>query len=996
MKKIPALLLVFVMILQLGIFSVSAEADIITLKGDQYSSGTPSQKDTNTAMVRPSAPLGWKVTLPYTSGAMKLTYRTADGENGILRIRLGGINGEVLGILNTYEIAHSWSETYENTIGFTRPISGENEIWITVEKPATGGGGGHWINSLEFLEFDATKTLGDFSMSDAFADIAEDPNKHEINLLTDLGLYDKNEVNFIPYQPMTRLDFVGILGKLIKAEQYTAETSPFKDVKPGSENADLLSGLYVMGIIKGDTEGNFRPTDFITPQEAAIVCTNALGYQSFAKDMNVILDLANTLGILDGLKLTNKVTKSDAAKLIYNLLLADYLAVQEMSSNDVFYNPTKNYLEKATEYRHSIGVMTANTVTGLYAAKKSDSLKIDNEAYVVKTGIDVNYLGVKCEFFYHEEDGERVLDAIRPVPKAQWSTVQSTPDIRFDIISERELKYTVVSDDEEFEYELDAKTAIIYNGVALSKSLATLISDPADFEGSITLIDNNADGLLEAVWIDHVSRIIKVGAVSSGRIKDDITGTLYDTNKSDFVLFIGTKSSYLDELKNGTILTVFESDGTGKDKYIRAMADENDVEGQITSYSNGKYTINDTEYKVSPVCTDDLYVGLTGTFMLDRFDYIIYCEEGVTSEAKVGAYLANDSGEPTALESYAMVKLLTETGVEKLKVAKRVIADGVTIKSVDDFYDGVGAFTGLTNVASNSPVLYRLNTAGEISMIDTINDGAMDSNDQLVNILDTPDANPINGVMSQAFRVYNSTLSNDQYEPQHGVKSKAKVLALSETGNEIDHKILEGLAGSDDDINIAPYATRRDTMIADVILIKNYVKLSNTPAATFVVDRIADAVDDEGNVVKKIYGYSSGAKVEYIVDADSYSSNSALKTLVDSLYKGNLVTPFLTRNKITKLLLAYIPDVAPGEKFGPQTNAAGVEAKLHKEKREASKSNLEGASALYLGEVVAIEENFVKVNVPYYDDQGTTDEGDDVWATREWVYNGGSAKVTLC
>lgn len=41
--------------------------------------------------------------------------------------------------------------------------------------------------------------------------------------------------------------------------------------------------LYELGIIKGDTDGNFRPLDFITRQDLAVVINNLLNYLSEAE-----------------------------------------------------------------------------------------------------------------------------------------------------------------------------------------------------------------------------------------------------------------------------------------------------------------------------------------------------------------------------------------------------------------------------------------------------------------------------------------------------------------------------------------------------------------------------------------------------------------------------------------------------------------------------------------------------------------------------------------
>ena len=60
MKRILTLLLVFVMVMQISVFCVSAAEVNVTYKGMDYSAGTPSQKSESDGrvMTRPANPLG--------------------------------------------------------------------------------------------------------------------------------------------------------------------------------------------------------------------------------------------------------------------------------------------------------------------------------------------------------------------------------------------------------------------------------------------------------------------------------------------------------------------------------------------------------------------------------------------------------------------------------------------------------------------------------------------------------------------------------------------------------------------------------------------------------------------------------------------------------------------------------------------------------------------------------------------------------------------------
>ncbi len=1005
MKRILTLLLIFVMSMQLGIPGVFAEEAEITIAGIDYSAGTPSQvSESGSAMVHTPNPLGWKVSLPYKSNAIKLVYRTAKTEYGVLNIRLGGPSGEIIGTLETDKVATVWAD-YTNVIYLTKPLEGNQEVWITTTKGTVGKGGAHWIKYITFLKDNGTQSFATLEEKDAYTDIGEDVNSHEINILTDLGFFSNTDAFFMPYKPMTRKEFVCTFGEFIDAEQYATADSPFSDVEAGTEEAKVLSGLYQIGIIHGYTDGTFRPASFITPTEAIILCLNALGYKGVSANPADMNSLAKRLDLLDGINFTNKVTKSQAARLFYNLLLANYLAVDGVADDEIIYRPTKNYLENATAYKNEQGVVTANQYTKLYTPQNGTGISIDGIKYKLGDGVDASYLGVYCEFFYHEEGGERVLDVIRPMPETEWSYVESTKEIYFTEISERKIEFIDYLEDEEYEYELSSKTAIIYNGVALTKSLASLIPDPEAFEGSLTLIDNDADDVLDTIWIDHANRIIKLEAVSKGVFVDALATNpddkLYDTTKKQFIAFKDGRNALADELMPGTILTMYESAEGGSEQLVRAMVDENSVEGTIMITTEDRYEIDGVEYRASQACKDELYIGLSGKFLLDRYGFIVTCEEETESEPLVGLYMANNDGGTQGLDPVAQVQMLTSAGIEIFTVAPKVTADGVTVKTTGEFYNGKGDFLGMESVEANSPVRYRLNSRNQLVMIDTINDGTGDRNDQLTNLflevaqedgVDTGVENTSKKpVYSKACLIYGSAAIIDpsgSYIPRFGcdLDNVTSIIISANKGSEDKWKIVKNSVVSLDNklVKIAPYSFERDSKMADLVVLIDHPSYMSSFKDPFVFEYVSECLDGKGNVTKKLHGYSSTAKISYLVNADSLGSNARLKEMIGALKEGYLVSPSVENNEITDLEIIYIPEAEDGEKFGPaywgnpQDTAHETILNKNDDKRSTGDGMLVGS--MYLLEFVNAENKFI--NCRFKD--------------KQYVFNAKTSSVTIC
>ena len=630
--------------------------------------------------------------------------------------------------------------------------------------------------------------------------------------------------------------------------------------------------------------------------------------------------------------------------------------------------------------------MTANNVTELYLRKNRDTLVIDGNEYLADNFITVDFLGMNCEFFYREENGEKILCAIRPLPKTEVNVIETDKNIRFDEISDKKIVYTHINEDEEIEYELDSNTAIIYNATAITRRLSKLIPDSEEFEGRITTVDNDGDGILEAIWIDHISQTIKVEAVAGTKIKDKFTQTFFDTAEGEFTCFVEDRTAGLDELSKGDVLSIYESSDTGKNKITRAIKNEDKKSGTVTMVEDDIYTIDGGKYKISSKCGDDIYLGFTGTVILNQYGQIISCIEGEFTENRIGALLSYDQPQPSSLSTVAMVKLLTENGIKIFNVANRITADGVLIKNADDFYSGAGLFVGIENVAVKTPVIYRLNAADEISMIDTVEDGAKTEDDKLYCFV-AENANEEGG-----YRFRSDTfITKDTYKAKYGASSSIKYITISPDKEE-NSKITNGYVGSIHTPRaLGIYSTKGESMITDLVISSGVAtRAYDDTTKPFMFKSVSLRVNADGDTAHYINGISCSSEVSYEVDADSYST---LKPLIDSLEEGNLIDGTLKNSKLVSLSLVYIPNATDIKEFGPVANAAGQPTLLNVNARSIDYDDNDDATnkerLYYLARVVEIEENFMKLN------RQIEGEQPGEWIDNKTLYNAGSAKIAL-
>ena len=952
MRKISALLIAFILLLQICVIPTSAaESSTIILSGtDCYANTAVEKSEAQGIRISTNQYGAYKVNFENPTSVLKINYTTGYEHCHVVEVRLGSQSGKLLGSFDSRVEASSstWAE-YQHIFSFDEPLIGEQSIFVI------GRGGNHWIKQLTFVS-SGSGTFASFAENDNFEDIKDDKNRNQINLLSDLGMIPKADKNFMPDLPMTRLEFVSMLGRLINAASYAKEVSPFKDIETSDEHSSILSGLYQMGIIKGDTDGKFWPYRYITIAEVATVCVNALGYKPFAKNMINAVEIANSNDIFDGINMGNKtITNSDAARIIYNLLLCDYLKVSEYADEAVFYEPTKNFLEKNSEYKYGKGVLTSNAITGLYEAKKSKGITIDGE-YFEEGKVNCDYLGVLCEYFYVEDGGLKTLKAIRPAEKAEVTVVRSGTDIKFEKINEREIFYTTISDDEEYEFELAAQTSIIYNGTALNGSLRSLIN-PTNFMGTLTIIDNDGDGTLECVWIDHVSSVVKTSGISGNKIKDKISGQILDLSDDSTALFINGQGGFADQLKIDDVLYVYQSSTTGKNNLTRVVLAGTKVSGIITEKTNdGKVKIDDVTYKISSACEESIYVGLSGAFYIDDFSNIVRYE-AETIASKVGAFLGINL--KNSLDFDMEVKLLTEDGVEVFEVAKNIKADGVIVKKEEDFYNGTGVFDGIKNIALKTPIVYSLNNDNELKLIDTVNIGTNGDDDNIAKLGEEAPFRYLGGVL----------VNTSTWKYLYPAHNDTAVIKMTSDNDENFFSITKGFTDRDGSgIPVTPYTINKDSMVADILISVDWPTDVNYVSAPFVFDDIKVKVNSDGDAARYICGEAATGEVSFEIDENSYASNAAFRTLLDSAKKGDLLLPYLTREKLISLDLLYLPGALT-------TNAAGVAAKIYDGVATTNGSMKHGT-------VEKIENGFAKIVL-----DGETDFQ---------VYACSSAKVLVC
>lgn len=152
-----------------------------------------------------------------------------------------------------------------------------------------------------------------------FSDVSERPvvEQDAIKKAVALGIIEGYEDGtFGPDKTITRAEFAKIAvtaaGAKDTATMLEANASSFKDVKANSWYTGWINAAESLGIFKGDSNGNFRPNDTISNQEAITVLLRLLGYNdnlTGSWPVNYVTK-ANQINILDDVN----IVASAAAK----------------------------------------------------------------------------------------------------------------------------------------------------------------------------------------------------------------------------------------------------------------------------------------------------------------------------------------------------------------------------------------------------------------------------------------------------------------------------------------------------------------------------------------------------------------------------------------------------------------------------------------------------------------------------------------------------------
>ncbi|OKP98456.1 Ig-like domain-containing protein [Paenibacillus sp. P46E] len=131
------------------------------------------------------------------------------------------------------------------------------------------------------------QVVGTFLSTRSFSDMGSHWSKTVVSQLAAKNIIDSSYGStFMPEQKITRSEFAIMLsrGLGLLGDRETAQR--FRDVQPSTQTGDYIGAAAKAGIITGNTDATFRPSDNITREQMAIMMIRAMEYTGHPITLN--------------------------------------------------------------------------------------------------------------------------------------------------------------------------------------------------------------------------------------------------------------------------------------------------------------------------------------------------------------------------------------------------------------------------------------------------------------------------------------------------------------------------------------------------------------------------------------------------------------------------------------------------------------------------------------------------------------------------------------
>lgn len=568
---------------------------------------------------------------------------------------------------------------------------------------------------------------------------AED-NDFEENFLAHLGIIEMDD-NYDSTAPISRIDFVKIL---LRAEGIDADKiilsnkQPFFDITAQDEFFNTANVAYDIGLIKGGTDGCFRPYSMISQDEALTIILRAIGNDEIIEVAGGVYNLAKRLGLYKNINVNGNAVCAykDAAILIYNAMTAS--AVEKTSNGSYKINDDSTILGELFGIKYVTGILDGNCVASLYDEEPTEynSITIDGVLYKLKSeNYNDLYFAHRVTVYYTEDySGDKI---------AFYITEEKNNVLELDFedvisLNSSELTYVNSVNDKSIKKQISKTCITIHNNSRIN------ITDNFDAErdGKIIGIDNDDDGTIDVLNITTYDIfLVKNVSVTYNRISFENSDTVIDLNDYNDFKIIDTDGKTLDisEIAQYDVAEISISPDNGCIAITVVKAQVSFAVSQISKKDNENFCIiksdGGNEYRAVKEIYEKINVGMTYTFALDsKGNIFAKVQEDDAALYKLG-YVMSTALRDSGVSVKGMVKLMgADEKVYTLEIPEKVrclnygskisydkAIDAISVSQIIRFSqnDGVMSSFEFASTDENYDGLFKIAALANSNSVDT-------------------------------------------------------------------------------------------------------------------------------------------------------------------------------------------------------------------------------------------------------------------------------------
>ncbi len=736
-------------------------------------------------------------------------------------------------------------------------------------------------------------------------------------------------------EELTRAELTKIVAKVMQMDQihYPEDYGViYKDVPSDHWSFPYITMLSGIGMLNGDTDGNFYPDRTVTYAETVKVLVGMLGFGIEAEEQggypNGYIATATARGVTKGVSigLDDGMTRENAMRMVYNCLDAKRLVSSYGSSNgtvaEISSKTFRDLLMGDIDdgLMEVEGVVTANYESYLLSPindMEEWQVEIDGVLYDQGATDIGNYLGMQVRAFIQANPtGKNAIIKEFTLAKENSKLELQPDDIQVFSVDVIEYMSDTENSSKLMKKTVAADAQFLYNGRVMSDSEIAQIDMKELKDGFVTIVDNTERNEANVIFVNEYQSYLvdRVNAEEQKIYLSDEQRFLnykyidFDEDNNEVITrLMGADGApiELEEVKKGDVITAYASkDAT----LIKLYVCDESVTGKVTESNEAKETISidGTAYQYEQSVDVSELLGEEIIAKLNYLGKIADVEKELTS----GSYAAIvDTALTGSFESdlklLMVVPGLIQDDVEEAedddpesKDIPAIAAQNESVMEVvcaskvrfnNKSYDAAALEKALHNEMAKTGAKYLA-----VSYY-TGSDGLLRSIETLEKVPRFPIAYDASGAQKM---VLDGEKSYNAYEKTFGGKANGafglseKTLGLCIPSNQVSDKkdyLARIEMNNGQSYTVAAYQYNKDTRCPDIVVFNEEMDFDTAGSITLksklaLVEEVSRTINEDGDTVQGVVLMTEDGSVETVV-----SENTRSDVNFGGLQKGDLI-----------------------------------------------------------------------------------------------------------